>query len=123
MTAIWAILVRHDIPLCEQNKWLRRLILAGSILLAFFSILASLFLIWRSERKKAAVGRRYDIKIQVKLTGNLLTGVHFREIQLFLAIFIVVEICEIFTVGGFPLHDAVRKVGPNILFFRVERLF
>lgn len=34
-----------------------------------------------------------------------------REMQLFLAGFIVIEICEIFTVGGFPLHPAVRKVG------------
>lgn len=34
-----------------------------------------------------------------------------REMQLFLVAFIVVEICEIFTVGGFPLDDAVRKVG------------
>lgn len=33
-----------------------------------------------------------------------------REMQLFLISFIVVEICEIFTVGGFPLDDAVRKV-------------
>lgn len=47
----------------------------------------------------------------------------FREMQLFLAIFIIIEICEIFTVGGFPLHDAVRKVGSNILFLRVESLF
>ncbi|KAI9924557.1 hypothetical protein ASPWEDRAFT_28295 [Aspergillus wentii DTO 134E9] len=61
----------------------------GSIILAFISILASVFLIWRSERKKAAVGRR--------------------EMQLFLFGFIVIEICEIFTVGGFPLDDAVRK--------------
>lgn len=30
--------------------------------------------------------------------------------QLFLLGFIIVEICEIFTVGGFPLNDAVRKV-------------
>lgn len=67
----------------------RHLANLGSILLAFISILVSLFLIWRSERKKAAVGRR--------------------EMQLFLVAFIVVEICEIFTVGGFPLDDAVRK--------------
>ena len=33
-----------------------------------------------------------------------------REIQLFLLGFIVIEICEIFTVGGIPLHDSVRKV-------------
>ncbi|KAF4200614.1 hypothetical protein CNMCM8927_002787 [Aspergillus lentulus] len=61
----------------------------GSILLAFISILVSLFLLWRSERKKAAVGRR--------------------EMQLFLLGFIIVEICEIFTVGGFPLDSAVLK--------------
>lgn len=30
---------------------------------------------------------------------------------MFLVGFIVIEICEIFTVGGFPLHSAVRKVG------------
>lgn len=63
---------------------------AGSILLAFISILTSLFLLWRSDRKQAAVGRR--------------------EIQLFLVGFIVIEICEIFSVGGFPLDGAVRKV-------------
>lgn len=34
-----------------------------------------------------------------------------REMQLFLIGFIVIEICEIFTVGGFPLDAAVRKVG------------
>lgn len=33
-----------------------------------------------------------------------------REMQLFLLGFIIIEICEIFTVGGFPLNDAVRKV-------------
>ncbi|KAL4944064.1 hypothetical protein BDV06DRAFT_188236 [Aspergillus oleicola] len=61
----------------------------GSILLAFIAILASLFLIWRSDRKQAAVGRR--------------------EMQIFLFGFIVIEIAEIFTVGGFPINDDVRK--------------
>ncbi|KAL4928294.1 chitin synthase export chaperone [Aspergillus undulatus] len=61
----------------------------GSILLAFIAILTSLFLIWRSDRKQAAVGRR--------------------EMQIFLFGFIVIEIAEIFTVGGFPLRDDVRK--------------
>ncbi|KAF9893561.1 hypothetical protein FE257_010873 [Aspergillus nanangensis] len=61
----------------------------GSILLAFFGIVISLFLIWRSERKQAAVGRR--------------------EIQLFLLGFVIIEICEIFSVGGFPIDAAVRK--------------
>ncbi|MCJ1307281.1 hypothetical protein MMC25_000927 [Agyrium rufum] len=41
-----------------------------------------------SERKKAAVGRR--------------------EIQVFLIGYIIVEICEIFSVGGFPLSSKVR---------------
>jgi len=31
----------------------------GSIIIAFIAILVSLFLLWRSDRKKAAVGRRY----------------------------------------------------------------
>ena len=33
-----------------------------------------------------------------------------REIQIFLMGYIVIEICEIFTVGGFPLADNVRLV-------------
>ncbi|KAJ5145573.1 uncharacterized protein N7515_000137 [Penicillium bovifimosum] len=61
----------------------------GSILLAFIAIVVSVGLIWRSEKKHAAVGRR--------------------EMQLFLLGFIIIEICEIFTVGGFPLNDDVRK--------------
>jgi len=32
-----------------------------------------------------------------------------REMQLFLLGFIIVEICEIFTVGGFPLDASVRR--------------
>jgi len=60
----------------------------GSILLCGIAIVVSLFLLWRSERKQAAVGRR--------------------EMQLFLLGYIVIEICEIFTVGKFPLNDKVR---------------
>jgi hypothetical protein len=33
----------------------------GSILVDGIAILVTLFLIWRSQRKKAAVGRRYDM--------------------------------------------------------------
>lgn len=61
----------------------------GSILIAFVAILVSLVLLWRSNRKKAAVGRR--------------------EMQFFLMGYIIIEICEIFTVGGFPLNGAVRR--------------
>ena len=34
----------------------------------------------------------------------------YREFQLFLVGYIIVEICEIFTVGGFPLERKVRLV-------------
>ncbi|KAF2878423.1 chitin synthase III catalytic subunit [Massariosphaeria phaeospora] len=61
----------------------------GSILVCGFAILITAFLLWRSERKKAAVGRR--------------------EMQLFLLGYIIVEICEIFSIGGFPLDSAVRR--------------
>ncbi|KAI1343998.1 chitin synthase III catalytic subunit [Xylariaceae sp. FL0016] len=60
----------------------------GSILLCGIAILISAFLLLRSERKKAAVGRR--------------------EMQLFLIGYIIIEICEIFTVGSFPLDSTVR---------------
>lgn len=59
----------------------------GSILFAAIAIIVSAFLIWRSERKQAAVGRR--------------------EMQLFLLGYIIIEICEIFTVGKFPLNNTV----------------
>ncbi|PGH15501.1 hypothetical protein AJ80_05518 [Polytolypa hystricis UAMH7299] len=61
----------------------------GSIILCFFAIIATGYLIYRSELKKAAVGRR--------------------EIQIFLAGYIIISICEIFTVGGIPLNDTARK--------------
>lgn len=60
----------------------------GSILLCAAAIGVSIYLVLRSERKKAAVGRR--------------------EMQLFLVGYIVISICEIFTVGEFPLNDSVR---------------
>jgi hypothetical protein len=52
------------------------------------AILVTAFLLWRSQRKKAAVGRR--------------------EMQLFLLGYIIISICEIFTIGGFPLDNSVR---------------
>ncbi|KAF2002530.1 hypothetical protein P154DRAFT_140990 [Amniculicola lignicola CBS 123094] len=61
----------------------------GSILCAAIAIVVSAFFIWRSERKRAAVGRR--------------------EMQLFLLGYIIVEICEIITIGGFPLGSNVRR--------------
>lgn len=38
-----------------------------------------------------------------------------REIQLFLVGYMIVEICEIFTVGGFPLQTNVRLVRDYLL--------
>lgn len=67
----------------------RRLGNLGAILFAAIAILVSLFLLWRSERKKAAVGRR--------------------EMQLFLLSYIVISIAEIFTVGKFPLNNTALK--------------
>ncbi|KAI5863400.1 chitin synthase III catalytic subunit [Durotheca rogersii] len=60
----------------------------GSILLCGIAIAVSALLILRSEKKKAAVGRR--------------------EMQLFLLGYIIIQICEIFTVGEFPLSGTVR---------------
>jgi hypothetical protein len=62
----------------------------GSILIAGLAILTSLFLIFRSNKKRAAVGRR--------------------EMQLFLLGYIIISICEIFTIGWFPLDGLVRRV-------------
>jgi hypothetical protein len=60
----------------------------GVILLCGIAIAVTTFLLWRSERKQAAVGRR--------------------EMQVFLIGYILIEICEIFTVGKFPLSSKVR---------------
>ncbi|KFY81464.1 hypothetical protein V500_11409 [Pseudogymnoascus sp. VKM F-4518 (FW-2643)] len=60
----------------------------GSIIICGLAILVSGYLLWRSERKQAAVGRR--------------------EMQLFLLGYIIIEICEIFSVGVFPLNYKVR---------------
>lgn len=53
------------------------------------AILTTFFLLWRSERKAAAVGRR--------------------EIQIFLLGFLIISLCDIFSVGGFPINDDVRR--------------
>ncbi|KAF5247957.1 hypothetical protein FANTH_6238 [Fusarium anthophilum] len=60
----------------------------GSILLAGAAIVTAAFLLLRSEKKRAAVGRR--------------------EMQMFLVGYIIISICEIFSVGEFPLNSTVR---------------
>lgn len=62
----------------------------GSILLCGVAVAVSVLLLLRSERKRAAVGRR--------------------EMQLFLIGYILMSICEIFSVGEFPLNSTVRVV-------------
>ncbi|PHH60803.1 hypothetical protein CDD81_1154 [Ophiocordyceps australis] len=60
----------------------------GSILLCAVAIATSAWLLLKSEKKRAAVGRR--------------------EMQLFLIGYMIMSICEIFTVGVFPLNKTVR---------------
>ncbi|PNY24635.1 Export control protein chs7 [Tolypocladium capitatum] len=60
----------------------------GSILLCTVAIAAAAFMVLKSEKKRAAVGRR--------------------EMQLFLLCYIIISICEIFSVGVFPLNESVR---------------
>ncbi|KAF4507242.1 hypothetical protein G6O67_005904 [Ophiocordyceps sinensis] len=60
----------------------------GSILLCGVAIAVAALLLLKSEKKRAAVGRR--------------------EMQLFLAGYIIMSICEIFSVGVFPLNRSVR---------------
>ncbi|KAI0875397.1 chitin synthase III catalytic subunit [Hypoxylon argillaceum] len=60
----------------------------GSILLCGIAIAISAFLVFQSDKKRAAVGRR--------------------EMQLFLIGYIIIEIAEIFSVGEFPLSSTVR---------------
>lgn len=62
----------------------------GSILLAGTAVFVAIYLILMSERKRAAVGRR--------------------EMQAFLAGYVLVSICEIFSIGEFPLPERVRLV-------------
>ncbi|KAH6850923.1 chitin synthase III catalytic subunit [Chaetomium sp. MPI-CAGE-AT-0009] len=60
----------------------------GSIIICGIAIAVSVLLLLRSERKRAAVGRR--------------------EMQAFLVGYILISICEIFSVGDFPLDSKVR---------------
>ncbi|PHH88694.1 hypothetical protein CDD83_7191 [Cordyceps sp. RAO-2017] len=60
----------------------------GSILLCGVAVAVAAFLMLKSEKKRAAVGRR--------------------EMQIFLIGYIIISICEIFSVGVFPLDKAVR---------------
>ncbi|KAL2213789.1 hypothetical protein CC79DRAFT_1264268 [Sarocladium strictum] len=85
-TGPWGGCELRGIPL-SGNRHLGNL---GSIILCGLAIVVSAFLLLKSERKKAAVGRR--------------------EMQLFLLGYIIISICEIFSVGGFPLNDTVRVV-------------
>ena len=77
--------VLEGIPL-GGDRYLANL---GSILLAILAILVTLYLLFRSQRKPAAVGRR--------------------EIQIFLIAYIITQICEIFSVGGIPIGNSTRQ--------------
>ncbi|GAB1313265.1 hypothetical protein MFIFM68171_03475 [Madurella fahalii] len=60
----------------------------GSILLCGAAVAVTTVLLLRSERKRAAVGRR--------------------EMQAFLLGYLIISICEIFSIGEFPLDPRVR---------------
>ncbi|KAK4180317.1 chitin synthase III catalytic subunit [Triangularia setosa] len=83
----WGGCKLRGIALPGEDRYLGNL---GSILLAGVAIFVTIYLILRSERKRAAVGRR--------------------EMQVFLVGYLLVSIAEIFSVGEFPLNDQVRVV-------------
>ncbi|KAK3344054.1 chitin synthase export chaperone [Lasiosphaeria hispida] len=83
-TGPWGGCALTGIPLSE-GRILGNL---GSIMLSGLAILTSIYLLHRSERKRAAVGRR--------------------EMQVFLVGYIIISMCEIFTIGEFPLSANVR---------------
>ena len=59
------------------------------------------------SREEASCSRP---KVRFHLARFCLLLTMHREFQLFLVGYIIVEICEIFTVGGFPLERKVRLV-------------
>lgn len=89
---ICAILVPPTRSMRDTTSHL--LLLSGSIILDGIGIVVALLLLWRSQRKRAAVGRR--------------------EMQLFLLGYILIDICEIFSIGGFPLKSSVRTAFTGI---------
>lgn len=60
----------------------------------------------QKERRLRSVGGSYTIL----LISKLFYLFNYREMQLFLIGYIIIEICEIFTVGEFPLSGKVRVV-------------
>jgi hypothetical protein len=55
------------------------------------------------------VGRRYTQLPWLAFVSA--DAIVHREMQLFLVGYLLISLCEIFTVGGIPLDDDVRKVG------------
>ncbi len=80
----------------------------GSIILAALAIVTAAFLVLKSDKKKAAVGRRYVKNRMPQLLID--TNKSCREMQVFLIGYIIISICEIFSVGEFPLSGKVRVV-------------
>lgn len=80
----WGRCELRGIPLSDD----RHLGNLGSIILCGVAIAVAALLLLKSERKRAAVGRR--------------------EMQLFLVGYMLISICEIFSVGLFPLNKSVR---------------
>jgi hypothetical protein len=70
--------------------------------------------LYAMEVGQEACRRRASVRIPLPELywpqGKKLTVWIDREIQLFLLGYIIIEICEVFTVGGLPIEDSVRKV-------------
>jgi hypothetical protein len=65
----------------------------------------------RKERRR--LGEKvYPIALVVFVSADAI--VH-REMQVFLVGYLLISLCEIFTVGGIPLDGDVRKVGYSFL--------
>jgi len=60
------------------------------------------------EIKQETGSCRPKVRLAIRMGDQPLTK--YREFQLFLIGYIIVSICEIFTVGGFPLDRKVRLV-------------
>jgi hypothetical protein len=64
-------------------------------------------------RKETSGGRKKVNKPPQSDHFDLLMTITCREMQMFLVGFALIELCEIFTVGGFPLDNKVRIVCPG----------
>lgn len=63
-----------------------------------------------------------EVRDSLTLRSSEVLTTDTREMQLFLLGYIIVSICEIFTIGGFPLNNSVRLVWWLLLTLKMHRL-